>query len=81
MLEINYITVYSAHTPGCTYTCEDRRNWKPSPPFPIVHCRDHFSNFTCKRVSVPISEHPKSIKCIHQDLSFRGCQIADNKLD
>ena len=37
MLEIDYVTGYRAHTPGLTYTCEDRRSWKPfasTPPPP-----------------------------------------------
>ena len=34
MLEIDYITGNSAHTPGRSYTCEDQQSWKP-PTHPI----------------------------------------------
>ena len=80
MLEIDYITGYSAHTPGRTYSCENRRNWKPSattsaPPLPIFHRRDHFSNlWTNMRTDLRISSLNGNFATLNPNISEK---IAD----
>ena len=82
MLEIDYVTGYSAHTRGRSYICEDRQSWEPSAPspplFPIFHRKDHLSNLICKRVRIPISEHQllTEFATLSPDVSENSPQIA-----
>ena len=50
----------------------------------VENCTPFFSHKSYFRSSMfnPILYiHPINIERIHQDLSFKACQIADNKLD